>query len=175
MTVDRLSIVICTYNRAGLLRTTLAALGELDPVEQCDIEIVIVDNNSSDNTRQIIAEAAQKSPFPIRGFHEIKQGKSFALNRALGEARGDVLALTDDDVNPAHDWAARIVAAFRERPITFVFGKVLPQWAATPPAELLTKRAQDIWGPLAIVDYGDEPAAYLPEATGQRLPVGANL
>jgi hypothetical protein len=56
-----------------------------------------------------------------------------------------------------------------------VFGKVLPRWSRTPPPELLTVQAQDIWGPLAIVDYGDAPADYLPESHSQRLPVGANL
>jgi hypothetical protein len=44
-----------------------------------------------------------------------------------------------------------------------------------PPPELLTTLAQDIWGPLAIVDYGDQPADYLPDSHSQRLPIGANL
>jgi hypothetical protein len=56
-----------------------------------------------------------------------------------------------------------------------VFGKVRPRWGRLPPPELLTPKAQDIWGPLAIVDYGDEAQLYVPESTGQRLPIGANL
>src|SRR6185295_1847001 len=76
---------------------------------------------------------------------------------------------------PAPDWLCRIVASFRSRNVTFVFGKVLPRWGAVPPADLLRRRAQDIWGPLAIVDYGDKAADYVAESTGQRLPVGANL
>src|SRR5690606_11085 len=91
------------------------------------------------------------------------------------EAHGDVLALTDDDVLPDRTWLARIVTAFRTRDITFVFGKVLPRWGGVPPPELLTATAQDIWGPLAIVDYGDVPQDYVPHSTGQRLPIGANL
>ena len=108
-------------------------------------------------------------------FEESKQGKSFALNCALAHARGEILALTDDDVLPAPDWLARIVADFREHDVTFVFGKVLPRWGAMPPPELLGRRAQDIWGPLAIVDYGDTPQVYSPDCTGQRLPIGANV
>jgi cellulose synthase/poly-beta-1,6-N-acetylglucosamine synthase-like glycosyltransferase len=106
---------------------------------------------------------------------ESRQGKSFALNRGLADARGHIVALTDDDVLPSPDWLARIVADFRERDVTFVFGKVLPRWGRVPPPELLTRRAQDVWGPLAIVDYGDVPTAYAQESMGQRLPVGANL
>jgi GT2 family glycosyltransferase len=86
-----------------------------------------------------------------------------------------VLALTDDDVVPAPDWLDRIVEVFRTNAIAFAGGKVLPSWGAAPPAYLLTKRAQDIWGPLALVDYGDQPFFYTPEAQGQRRPVGANL
>jgi GT2 family glycosyltransferase len=90
--------------------------------------------------------------------------------------RADVIALTDDDVLPSHDWLERIVSAFRAEPIVFVFGKVLPRWATLPPPELLPRRARDIWGPLALVDYGDDPTRY---TTGQfrtlRLPIGANL
>jgi hypothetical protein len=59
--------------------------------------------------------------------------------------------------------------------VTFVFGKVLPRWGHLPPPELLTASAQDIWGPLALIDYGDTPAEYLPESHSQRLPIGANL
>jgi glycosyltransferase involved in cell wall biosynthesis len=138
-------------------------------------EIIVVDNNSTDETPIVVAEAARDARFPVVYLYEPRQGKSFALNHALAIARSDVLALTDDDVLPAADWLARIVANFRAHDITFVFGKVLPRWGVKPPPELLSARAQDIWGPLAIVDYGEEPEAYRPENLLQRLPIGANL
>jgi glycosyltransferase involved in cell wall biosynthesis len=169
------SILICTYNRAPLLRETLAALRALVLPAQCAVEIIVVDNNSSDETPSVIADAAAGSPVPLRSVRETRQGKSFALNRGLTLASGDVVALTDDDVWANPDWLARIVADFREHDVTFVFGKVLPRWSRLPPPELLTQPAQAIWGPLAIVDYGDEPVHYRPESTGQRLPIGANL
>jgi len=175
MTVDTVSVLICTYNRADLLRETLAALRELDAPERCDVEILIVDNNSTDTTRLVVEEAAATSPVRVVYLQERQQGKSFALNRGLAEASGAVIALTDDDVLPARQWLARIVETFRERPVTFVFGKVLPRWGCVPPPELLTTRAQDIWGPLAIVDYGDDPVEYQADRVGQRLPIGANL
>lgn len=175
MNVSSASVLICTYNRAGLLRETLEAFRAIALPDRCDVEIVVVDNNSTDATPDIVAEAARTSAVPIVYRQEARQGKSFALNTGLAHARGDILALTDDDVLPDPRWLARIVSTFREREVTFVFGKVLPRWGCLPPPELLTVRAQDIWGPLAIVDYGDEPAEYRAESSGQRLPIGANL
>jgi glycosyltransferase involved in cell wall biosynthesis len=175
MNVSSASVMVCTYNRAPFLRKALDALCAMSLPPHAKVELVVVDNNSTDDTRAVIASAAAKSPIPVVAVHEKRQGKSFALNRGLEFASGDILALTDDDVIPAPDWLSRIVADFRARDVTFVFGKVLPWWDRTPPPELLIPRAQAIWGPLAIVDYGDEPTDYRPELPGQRLPIGANL
>jgi glycosyltransferase involved in cell wall biosynthesis len=175
MKVAGVSILICTFNRARLLRETLAAIQDMTPPPDCAVEIIVVDNNSTDNTALVVAESAAFGRFPVTPIKETRQGKSFALNAGLARATGDVLALTDDDVLPAQDWLARIVDDFRTRDVMFVFGKVLPRWGQVPPPELLTSRAQDIWGPLALVDYGDTPADYRVENQGQRLPIGANL
>jgi glucosyl-dolichyl phosphate glucuronosyltransferase len=170
------TVLICTYNRAALLAETLAALAAGHAPERCDLEILVVDNNSADATRDVVDRAAADSPVPIRYVMERRQGKSYALNRGLGEARGDIIALTDDDVLPAPDWLVRIIDAFRTHDIVFVFGKVLPRWEIPPPPELLTTRARDIWGPLALIDYGDEAVPYDAASFGRlRLPIGANL
>ena len=175
MKVTSASVLICSYNRARLLRETLRALSAMTPPKDFRVEIIVVDNNSTDNTPLVIAEAVRESAVPVIGLREAAQGKSFALNRGLEAATGDIVALTDDDVWPEADWLTRIVAAFRTHDVTFVFGKVLPRWGTLPPPELLTQKAQDIWGPLAIVDYGDDPVDYVASSTGQRLPIGANL
>ena len=176
MRVSSVSIVICTYNRAPLLRETLASLQALDAPSDCTVEIIVVNNNSTDETSAVIADAVRDGGrFPVVSLDETRQGKSFALNTALVTATGDVLALADDDVLPSPAWLRRIVENFRARDVTFVFGKVLPRWERTPPPILLTKQAQDIWGPLALVDYGDEPTEYVAQNPGQRLPIGANL
>ena len=175
MKVDRASVLICTFNRARQLRETLAALQSMTPPADCAVDILIVDNNSSDNTAAVIAESTASGPFPVVSLRETRQGKSFALNRGLAQAHGDIIALTDDDVLPAADWLRRIVEAFRGREVWFVFGKVLPLWGAVPPPELLTPPAQAIWGPLALCDYGDSPVEYVADKFDQRLPIGANL
>lgn len=175
MKVSSLSICICTYNRAGLLARTLEAMQGMLPPGDCRVEIVVVDNNSTDVTARVVAEAARMGTRPVIYLHEPRQGKSFALNTALDHATGDVVALTDDDVVPGVDWATRIVERFRQERVSFVFGKALPRWAIVPPPELLTVRGRDIWGPLGLVDYGDVPAIYVPERTDQSLPIGANV
>ena len=175
MKVSSISVLICTYNRSALLCETLAALHAMEAPDACSVEIVVVDNNSTDDTAAVVAESMRHARFPVILIRELQQGKSFALNAGLAAATGDVLALTDDDVLPAADWLVRIVHAFRTQDVTFVFGKVLPRWQSAPPPELLTPQAQAIWGPLAIVDYGDTPSQYTPTSRGQRLPIGANL
>jgi glycosyltransferase involved in cell wall biosynthesis len=173
--VSSISVLICTYNRSALLRETLAALHTMHAPDACSVEIIVVDNNSTDATTAVVAESIGRARFPVVLIQERKQGKSFALNAGLAAASGDVLALTDDDVLPAADWLVRIVQAFRTQDVTFVFGKVLPRWQSTPPPELLTPQAHAIWGPLAMVDYGDTPTRYTPTSRGQHLPIGANL
>ncbi len=174
MTIDSITILICTYNRASLLSEALDAIERLDD-PGCPVQVVVVDNNSTDATADVVRSHAAGARYPVLSICERRQGKSFALNAGLAAATGDVLALTDDDCLPARDWLQRIVDGFRRHDVTFVFGKVLPRWTTLPPPELLTPAAQEIWGPLAIVDYGDSETHYSPDQNGQRLPVGANL
>ncbi len=174
--VRSVTVLVCTYNRAELLRETLAALRECTTPADCVVDILVVDNNSSDSTPEVIRGVSASPGWPIHYLIERRQGKSFALNSALAVARGDVIALTDDDVLPARDWVSRIVETFRQQPVEFVFGKVLPRWGTLPPPELLSRRARDVWGPLALIDYGDEPIPYTTaEFRRLRLPIGANL
>ena len=175
MKVSSVSILVCTYNREGLLRETLAAMQAMTPPADCTVEIIVVDNNSTDNTPLVIAESARDGRFPIVALKERQQGKSFALNHGLSHAQGDILALTDDDVIPSPEWLQRLVEDFRARDVTFVCGKVLPRWSRVPPPEMLLAQAKHIWGPIAIIDYGDHPIEYVAENRNQWLPIGANL
>ena len=174
--VNSLSVLICTFNRAELLGDTLAALNAAEAPVACEVDVIVIDNNSTDDTREVVRRAAAASRWPVRYAREERQGKSFALNTGLSIARGDVLALTDDDVLPAADWLVRIVDRFRESDVVFAFGKVLPRWEITPPAELLTREARGIWGPLALIDYGDKADFYDASSFHRKqLPIGANL
>lgn len=174
--VPKISVLICTYNRAAFLADTLRALAEAPTPLGTDVEILVVDNNSTDDTAAVVSAVAALSPRPIRYALERRQGKSFALNHGLELVTGDVIALTDDDVLISSEWLTRIAGVFESRDVTFVFGKVLPRWGEVPPPELLTRRGRDMWGPLALVDYGDDAVEYDEGSVEFRpLPIGANL
>ena len=64
------SVVVCTYNRAALLRGALASLAKLRTGDRFRYEIVVVDNGSTDETSRVIQEAAESTAIPLRGMHE---------------------------------------------------------------------------------------------------------
>lgn len=87
------SVVICTYNRSSFLQS---ALDSLLVQTDSDFEMLIIDNNSSDDTHEIVKSYSQRSS-RIKYFLEIKQGLSHARNRGIKEATGSYIAYVDDD------------------------------------------------------------------------------
>lgn len=162
--LPRLTVAIPTYNRSGALRQTLQGLVRQQyPAD--DYEILVIDNNSRDDTPQAVAEFADAQPAP-RYVRETQQGLDHARNRAIAEARGEILVLGDDDILVQPDWlttltaplvadaAGRIGAVGGE--VVPVFPDGLPPWVAE-------------WhGPLAFrPDAGPLPP--------HQSPMGANL
>jgi glycosyltransferase involved in cell wall biosynthesis len=163
------SVIICTHNRSAKLRQ---ALGHLlaQKTDRLLAEIIVVDNNSTDDTAEVVREAAAGAQLEIRYSFQAAQGISFARNTGWGLARGSVVAFTDDDVRVEPDWLRQIVTAFSEHPdIDCVGGKVLPEWPARQPAWL----TREHWTPLAILDYGDAPIVF--DASDPRCLIGANV
>jgi glycosyltransferase involved in cell wall biosynthesis len=164
------SILICTYNRAALLRKTLSSLRDIRSHRTWDI--VVVDNNSSDDTRQVVESFARTSAVPVAYLFEPKQGKSNALNTGIRRSTGDIIAFTDDDVEVASSWLEEACAPLdRDESLDYTGGPVRPLWEATPP-EWLDQTRGDLWGTLAIVDYGSEPFVF---EERQRVPLGVNM
>ena len=143
-------MVLCTYNRAARLADALTAL--VRQVEAPPYEVVVVDNNSTDDTPRVIAGFVAGGR--VRYASEPVQGLSYARNRGVATARGDILAFTDDDVRVGPTWICSIAQAFAEHPeADMVGGRVDPEWEAEPPAWLSEAGS----APLALVDYGAEP------------------
>ncbi len=129
-----ISVIICTHNRAFLLPEVLNSLEKTEMPENIEIELVIVDNACSDNSFQVITEHVKKSKFKIHPLKEPKQGKTFALNTAINNAAGDLLAFVDDDhiVSPGYFKAIRSAAA--NYPDCNIFcGRITPNWDGTEP------------------------------------------
>ena len=88
------SVVVCTYNRAGLLARALTALQGQRTTPGLSWELVVVDNASTDRAKDVIEAAKVASDVPIVYVFEGRQGKGFALNSGVDAARGDILAFT---------------------------------------------------------------------------------
>jgi glycosyltransferase involved in cell wall biosynthesis len=148
-----ISVIICTYNRCELLQGTIESLLSQD-CAGLRYELLIVDNHSTDATRQICEAFVARQGIALRYLFEPEQGVSFARNTGIREARAPILAFSDDDVCVSRGWLTAIKRAFDEhKEIAGVGGKVLPLWQQAAPL-WLTRRH---WMPLALQDYGDAP------------------
>lgn len=166
------TVLIATYNRAALLDETLASLRRLQVRPGTRWEAIVVDNNSTDATRETIQRHAADFPVPLTYLFEQRQGRSSALNAGLAAARGRVLAFTDDDVRVAAGWLQAAIDTLAEPGgYAYAGGPVRPIWEVPPPRWLDTTRG-DLWGTIAIQDHGREPFDY---DARRKVPLGANM
>ena len=159
-----ISVVLATYNRATSLQVTLDSFAAMSIPPALTWELLIVDNNSNDDTAAVIRSFIQRMGAQVRYVFERKQGRSAALNTGIAQAAGDVIAFTDDDVILDPNWLAQLHQAFEDRSVSAVAGRILPLWQHPKPAWL------EMEGQQAVVnfDLGDE---------GQDIriaPMGAN-
>ncbi len=120
-----LSIVVSTFNRAGDLVRFLDGISRMPPLPRGEWELIVVDNNSSDDTKSVVERAIAAPRGNVRYVFEARQGKSFGLNAGLASARGRIIAFTDDDAIVQPDWASSIVRFFDRNPdAVCVGGKV---------------------------------------------------
>lgn len=161
------SVVIATYNRAADLRDTLQSLAGLAP--DGPWEVIVVDNNSSDDTRAVVEQAASRFPVELRYMFEPRPGRSPALNAGIRAARGSIIATTDDDVRVPPDWLNRAAQGLGQLECDFVGGRVLPVWRGPRPAWLPNHGGKQ-WAVIALLDYGPSPLEF-----GTRVPLGVNM
>ncbi|PYJ44694.1 MAG: glycosyl transferase, partial [Verrucomicrobia bacterium] len=122
-----ITVLIPTYNRAAVLSETLQALTRVERTG-IDCNIVIIDNNSTDNTAEVVKQ--YKTRLPLSYLKEPRPGKSCALNKALRECPlKDTIVFTDDDVTPASNWLQEIASSVKKWPSIGAFGgKVKVAW-----------------------------------------------
>ena len=161
------SIVIATYNRASDLRETLQSLAGLRA--DGPWEVIVVDNNSPDDTRGVVLDAARTFPVPLRYLFEREQGRSPALNCGIRAATGEIVVTTDDDVRVPEDWLVQAAQGLDRLQCDYVGGRVMPIWGGPRPA-WLPDRGGKQWAVIALLDYGPEPIEF-----GTRVPLGVNM
>jgi len=147
------SVVLPTYNRAAELEAAVnSALHQTEPAEH--YEVVVVDNNSTDHTANLLKHLTSLHRGRVRAIREPKQGVSHARNAGIAAVTSPIVAFFDDDVRVTPEWISTIRRTFQEHEdIDCIGGKVLPDWS-TPPPRWLTRAH---WAPLALQDLGDKP------------------
>lgn len=162
-----ISVILSTYNRCDLLPQALASLSA-QQANGVKYEIIVVDNNSTDRTKQVVQQFKARDA-RIRYVFEPRQGLSYGRNAGIHAADADVVAFTDDDVQVAPDWIYQIQQALSRYPdADFIGGRVLPALDESLPAWAHTQMP-----PLALQDLGDEPVVV--SNTHQRCLIGACL
>lgn len=153
----RVSVIVCTYNRCHSLAEALESVATSMNGCAADWEVVVVDNNSSDQTPDVVRSACQRYPGRFRYVFESTSGKSYALNTGIAEAYGDVLVFVDDDVTVGPDWLRNLTAPLVDGKWAGVGGRVLRKWNCSPPAWLCFEgRYERTTWPLVIFDLGQE-------------------
>jgi glycosyltransferase involved in cell wall biosynthesis len=165
------TVAICTFNRAESLRLTLDSLVAMEVPSDLPWELLIVNNNSTDHTDDVIGEYVGR--LPIRREFESRGGKSNALNRAIDVAKGDYIVWTDDDVVVDPGLLTAYATAFRRWPEAAVFGgRIKPKYEAPVEKWVLESEAV-LGGPYAIRDFGDQIVT-LAADDEDHFPYGAN-
>src|SRR5215472_16667421 len=173
-----LTVILCTCNRAQSLTETLESLTSSRLPRSVVWEVLVVDNNSTDQTRGLVEEFCRRYPGRFRYLLESKPGKSHALNAGIASARGEVLVFVDDDVTVGPDWLQNLTAELlRNGEWAGVAGRILPAHAFKLPPWLVWKYDDGAFrpDPLGILcahfDLGDEPK----ELNLDEAPYGANM
>lgn len=131
------SVIVCTYNRSSSLAHTLEALELQKLAPGTHWEVVVVDNNSNDDTKRTVESFAARGTIEnVRYIFQGEQGLSHARNLGIRKAHGAILLFTDDDVRPEPDWVRQILEGMTQHKCDACGGYIAPDWEAPPPTWL---------------------------------------
>jgi glycosyltransferase involved in cell wall biosynthesis len=166
----RLTVAVCTRNRAASLARVLASLAAMAPPGM-PFEVLVIDNASTDATPRVLADFAAR--LPLRSAAEPRPGLSHARNRAVALAGGAWIAWTDDDVVVGRGWLAAYARAAACRPGAALFGGPVAPVLLPPVAPWLRDNLGQLAHPFGLRAFG--PAELPLSAAEGRLPFGANF
>jgi glycosyltransferase involved in cell wall biosynthesis len=163
-----MSVVICTYNRAETLRLALESAVAQDTRGRFEYEVVVVDDESTDNTRQVVEEIAAKAPVPVR--YALQQGKggiAVARNRGLAEAKHPLIVFFDDDQLAEPDWLVELHQVVEKYGVDCIGGAR----SLAIPQDAIEKLGPTCRIMLGEIFYAPEPEVL----SGKALPTTGNL
>ena len=164
------TVIICTYNRCATLPKALESVAASIMPPAVSWEVLVVDNNSNDNTRETVEDFGRRYPGRFRYLFESRAGKSYGLNAGISAAQGEIIAFMDDDLVVESAWLQNLTASLRGTEWAGVGGRTLPAEAFSPPRWLSFGAPYYLGGILcAYFDYGDSPCVL------SQAPYGANM
>ena len=169
------TVAICTWNRAKLLDQTLAEMQKLVIPDGVEWELLVVNNNSTDETDEVISRYA--NTLPIVRLFEPKAGKSYAANLALEHVSGELLVWTDDDVLVSPEWLSAYASAARRWPAASFFAGAIEPWFENEPPCWVKRNIRRLRCVYVIADLGDVERGIAPEdgVYGANLAFRANV
>jgi glucosyl-dolichyl phosphate glucuronosyltransferase len=129
-----ITVILCTYNRCQSIGKALDSIAASALPDSVNWEVLVVDNNSSDQTREVVSEVRRGYPGRFRYLFEPRSGKSHALNTGIREAHGDILVFVDDDVTVEPTWLENLTVVLRDNDEwAGAGGRIVLQWPALLP------------------------------------------
>ena len=167
------TVIICTHNRASLLKIALDALRD-GQTERINFDVLVVANACSDSTESLLIEYVRQWPV-LRWTREPTAGKSHALNHAIKIFKAPVAVFIDDDQRIAKDFPIKVQAALNNYPdIGILCGRLLPDWDGSEPDWVHDQGRYRIYPPpVAAYEAGTETRPLSREKDD--LPPGGNL
>jgi glycosyltransferase involved in cell wall biosynthesis len=164
-----ITVILCTYNRCQSLAKALESIAVSRLPPSVEWEVLVVDNNSNDQTRETIGTFCDQYSGRFRYLFEPRQGKSYALNAGIQASQSDVLAFADDDATVEPDWLWNLTSALRNGECSGAGGRIIPVWEQPLPRWLSTADPHTMWASFVAFDLGPEVGPLT------RPPYGANM
>ena len=163
------TVIICTYNRARNLPRCLGALARQHNIGDLQWEVLVVDNNSSDDTPAMVERLARELPIAIRYARETQQGLNYARNTGARESAGRYFSYVDDDIEVSPEWLGSLYRNFVANDADAVGGRIHLDPSIKLPAWI---RDNEMKGFLGFLDLGDEQ--FRMDGV-RRYPFGGNM
>jgi glucosyl-dolichyl phosphate glucuronosyltransferase len=151
-----------------LLSSSLESIAASVVPENVEWEILVVDNNSADRTREVVEDFSRRHAGRFRYLLEPQQGLSFARNAGVRESRGEIVAFTDDDVVVEPTWLWNLTATLQSGEWAGAAGRIIPTWSQPKPDWMVLENPS-LAGFIVAFDLGPNASPLT------RPPFGANM